>query len=203
MFRSPAVYTTYTVHETFQTRAKYQLQKSFQVINSCLLNTIIFWNKRKSDSFTYLSYFISDTMPINKHSKFFFFFFFWLCWVFVAAQTFSLDFPSGPTVRNLPVMQEPQEMQIQSLGQDDPLEKGMETHCSIHAWKIPQTEEPGGLQSIELQSRTWLKWLSMHRTFLWSWWVRAVWRLLTAMVSLVAEHRLGSEGFSIYHGSRL
>ena len=80
-------------------------------------------------------------------------------------------------------MQEPQEMQIQSLGQDDPLEKGMETHSSIHAWKIPQTEEPGGLQSIELQSRTWLKWLSMHRTFLWSWWVRAVWRLLTAMVS--------------------
>ena len=76
MFRSPAVYTTYTVHETFQTRAKYQLQKSFQVINSCLLNTIIFWNKIKSDSFKYLSYFISDTMPINKHSKVFFFFFF-------------------------------------------------------------------------------------------------------------------------------
>ena len=51
-------------------------------------------------------------------------------------------------------MQEPQQMQIQSLGQEDPLEKGMETHSSIHAWKIPQTEEPGGPQSIGLQSRT-------------------------------------------------
>ena len=34
------------------------------------------------------------------------------------------------------------------LGQEDPLEKGMGTHCSILAWRIPWTEEPGGLQSI-------------------------------------------------------
>ena len=44
-----------------------------------------------------------------------------------------------------------QEMQVQSLGQEDPLEKGMATHSSILAWKIPLTEEPGGLQSIVLQ----------------------------------------------------
>ena len=40
---------------------------------------------------------------------------------------------------------------VQSLGQEDPLEKGMVTHSSIPAWKIPWTEEPGGLQSMRLQ----------------------------------------------------
>jgi len=39
-------------------------------------------------------------------------------------------------------------MQVGSLGQDHPLEKGMATHSSILAWKIPWTEEPGGLQSM-------------------------------------------------------
>ena len=47
-------------------------------------------------------------------------------------------------------------MWVQSLGQEDPLEKGMATHSSILAWRIPWTEEPGGLQSMGLQSRTWL-----------------------------------------------
>ena len=40
-----------------------------------------------------------------------------------------------------------QEMQVQSLGQEDPLEKGMATHSSILAWKIPWTEEPDRLKS--------------------------------------------------------
>ena len=40
-----------------------------------------------------------------------------------------------------------QETQVQSLGGEDPLEKGMATHSSILAWKIPWTEEPGGLES--------------------------------------------------------
>ena len=44
-------------------------------------------------------------------------------------------------------MQERQEMQVQSLGQEDPLEKGMATHFSILAWRIPRTEKPGRLQS--------------------------------------------------------
>ena len=43
------------------------------------------------------------------------------------------------------------ETQIRSLGQEDPLEKGMATHSSILAWRIPWTEEPGGLQSMEVQ----------------------------------------------------
>ena len=47
--------------------------------------------------------------------------------------------------KNLPAMQE---TQVQSLGQEDPLEKGMATHSSILAWRIPWTEEPGRLQSM-------------------------------------------------------
>ena len=44
-------------------------------------------------------------------------------------------------------MQETQEMQVRSLGWEDPLEKEIATHSSILAWEIPWTEEPGGLQS--------------------------------------------------------
>ena len=51
-------------------------------------------------------------------------------------------------VKNLPAMQE---TWVQSLGQEDPLEKEMTTHFSILAWRIPWAEEPGGLQSIGLQ----------------------------------------------------
>ena len=51
-------------------------------------------------------------------------------------------------VKNLPAMQE---TQVQSLSQEDPLEKGMGTHSSILAWRIPWTEELGGLQSMGLQ----------------------------------------------------
>ena len=48
-------------------------------------------------------------------------------------------------------MQELQETQIRSLGQEDPLEKGMAAHSDILAWKIPWTEEPSGLQSVGSQ----------------------------------------------------
>ena len=44
-----------------------------------------------------------------------------------------------------------QESRVQSLGQEDPLEQGMATHSSTLAWRIPWTEEPGGLQSMGLQ----------------------------------------------------
>ena len=49
-----------------------------------------------------------------------------------------------------------QESQVQSLGQEDPLEKEMATHFNILAWEIPWTEEPGGLQFMEWQSQTGL-----------------------------------------------
>ena len=51
-------------------------------------------------------------------------------------------------VKNMPAIQE---TWVQSLGLEDPLEKGMATHSSILAWRIPQTEEPGGLQSTGSQ----------------------------------------------------
>ena len=49
-------------------------------------------------------------------------------------------------IKNLSAMQEPQ---VQSLGQEDPLEEGMATHSSVPAWRIPRTEESGGLWLIE------------------------------------------------------
>ena len=48
-------------------------------------------------------------------------------------------------VKNLPATHEPW---VHSLSQEDPLEKGMATHSSVLAWRIPWTEEPGGLQSM-------------------------------------------------------
>ena len=63
-------------------------------------------------------------------------------------------------VKSLPAVQE---TRIRSLGQEDPLEKEMATHSSILAWRIPWTEEPGGLQSMGSQrvrhnraTNTWL-----------------------------------------------
>ena len=51
-------------------------------------------------------------------------------------------------VKHLPAMQE---TQVQSLGQEDPLEKGMTTHSNVHARRIPWTMEPGGLQFVGSQ----------------------------------------------------
>ena len=57
-------------------------------------------------------------------------------------------FPSGSDGKESATVQE---IQVQSLGQEDPLEKGMATHSRILTWRIPRTEEPGGLQSMRLQ----------------------------------------------------
>ena len=62
-------------------------------------------------------------------------------WAFLLTQT----------IKNSPAMLE---IRVQSLDQEDPLEKGMATHSSILAWRIPCTEKPGGLQSMRLQSWT-------------------------------------------------
>ena len=64
-----------------------------------------------------------------------------LRWTYLVAQW----------VKNPPAMQEAQETHVQSLGWEDPLEKGMATHSSILAWEIPGTEEPGGPQSMGSQ----------------------------------------------------
>ena len=77
-------------------------------------------------------------------------------------------------VKNLPAMWE---TQVQSLGWGDPLEKGMPTHSSILAWRIPWTEEPGRLQSMGLQrvrhdwvtnTPLYLNGLNMHRKLQWT-----------------------------------
>ena len=57
-------------------------------------------------------------------------------------------FPVAQVVRNLPAMQE---TRVQPLDWEDPLEKGMAIHSSILSWRIPWTEEPGGLQSMGSQ----------------------------------------------------
>ena len=56
-------------------------------------------------------------------------------------------------VKNLPAVRQ---TWVRSLGWEDPLEEGMATHSSILAWRIPWTEEPGGLQSKGSQSQTQL-----------------------------------------------
>ena len=65
---------------------------------------------------------------------------------------FSLDkgFPGG-SVGKASAYSAGDQGLLQSLGQEDPLEKGMATHSSFHAWRIPWTEEPGGLQSMGSQ----------------------------------------------------
>ena len=64
-------------------------------------------------------------------------------------------------VKNLPAMRE---TQVQSLGQEDLLEKGMASHSSILAWEIPWIEEPGGRQSTGSQSQTRLTLNSVGKT---------------------------------------
>ena len=56
-------------------------------------------------------------------------------------------------VKKLPAVRE---IQVRFLGQEDPLDKGMTTRSSVFDWRIPWTEEPDGLKSTGLQSRTWL-----------------------------------------------
>ena len=67
-------------------------------------------------------------------------YFFWELWASLVAQM----------AKNLPAIQE---TWVWSLGQEDPLEKGMAINSSIFAWETPRTEEPGGLQSSKSQTR--------------------------------------------------
>ena len=62
----------------------------------------------------------------------------------------GMGFPGG-SVGKESAMQETQEIPVWLLDWEDPLEEGMATHSSVLAWRIPWTEEPGGLQSIGLQ----------------------------------------------------
>ena len=61
-----------------------------------------------------------------------------ISWVMVRNK----GFPGSSAVKNPPAMQELEELQVRSLGQEVPLEEGTATHCSILAWRIPRSEEP-------------------------------------------------------------
>ena len=80
-----------------------------------------------------------------------------------------------------------QEMRVKSLGQEDPLEKGMATHSSILSWRIPWTAEPGGLQSMGLQRvrHDWVTNTSFHSILsvcfnfiLCMFWTQELWMVL-------------------------
>ena len=73
-----------------------------------------------------------------------------------------LVFPGGSDGQESACMQE---TWVWSLGQEDPLEKGMATHSSILTWRIPWTEEPNWWATVHGVAKSWtrLKWLSMHR----------------------------------------
>ena len=66
-------------------------------------------------------------------------------WNLVEPTRWQVGFPDGSVVKNPPAIQE---MWVQSLDQEDPLENEMTIHSSILAWEIPWTEKPGGLQSM-------------------------------------------------------
>ena len=72
---------------------------------------------------------------------------------FILIKSYKLEgLPVAQMVKNLPAMKGmQQETQFQSLGREDPLEEGMATHSNILSWRIPWTEGPGGLQSMESQ----------------------------------------------------
>ena len=81
----------------------------------------------------------------------------WLQTLEQLASCRRVGFPSDSAVKSPLAMQE---MQVQSLGWKDPLEEGIASHSSILAWRIPQTEEPGGLQSMGSQ-RVRHKWSNL------------------------------------------
>ena len=70
-----------------------------------------------------------------------------------------MGFSGGSVVKSPPAMWK---MWVRSLGQEDPLEKGLATHSSILAWEISWTEEPGRLQSMELQKSDTTEKLNHH-----------------------------------------
>ena len=106
---------------------------------SSLLIFFLSWNARSTEIWMILSSWHKAFLKLQD-----------LHWGKLVILSWSLLLPwwHRETGKNLPVMQE---TQVWSLSWGDPLEKGMATHSSIVAWRIPWTEEPGGQQSKELQ----------------------------------------------------
>ena len=70
-------------------------------------------------------------------------------YIILAPTAYLYGSSSSSVVNKVPAMQELQEIWVQSLGWEDPMEKEMAIYSGILAWRTPWTEEPGGLQSIE------------------------------------------------------
>ena len=70
-----------------------------------------------------------------------------LAWIMYSTEASLVD----RSIKNPPAIQE---TWVQSLDQEDPLQKEMVTHSSLLAWEIPRTEEPGGLQSMDCKNHT-------------------------------------------------
>ena len=75
----------------------------------------------------------------------------WFSYFIYQYLSYDLGFHTGSVVKHPHVRQEPQEMQVHCLHQENRLEEGMATDASILAWRLPGTEEPGRLQSIGSQ----------------------------------------------------
>ena len=112
-------------------------------------------------------------------------------------QAFT-SLPSDSVVKNLPAMQE---MEVRSLGGEDPLEEGMATHSSILAWKIPWTEEPSGLQSMESQRigrDLATEHTHMHKPSLHSLWECFFFHVFPVSVWFSSWRAKGSSSFRLY-----
>ena len=106
------------------------------------------------------------------------------------------------TVKKLLVMQE---TWVWSLGWEDPLEKGMATHSSILAWRIPWTEEPGRIQFIGYQ-RVGHEWVTFSSSHVWMWeldykenWAPKNWCFWTVVLEKTLESPLDCKGFQPVH----
>ena len=97
-------------------------------------------------------------------------------WAFEKINLYAASWSSlvAQTVKNVPTMWE---TWVQSLGWEDPLEKGMATHSSILAWRILWIEEPGGLQSVGSQSQTRLSRRDTFLELISLCWSELVWEL--------------------------
>ena len=117
--------------------------------------------------------------------------------------TFGFGWASlvAQTIKNTPAMQE---MQVRSLGGEDPLEKEMATHSSILAWRILWTEEPGGLQSKGLQrvGHDWATSLSLSLSHheMWRDWerVKMAQLCLLFVISYIMENRIVFSAVCLY-----
>ena len=112
--------------------------------------------------FVFLGLFLNLYWGIMDRKKLYIVHMFWWIWAYSYIKHNTRSFPSGSVVKNLPATQELQDMWVQTLGQEDPLEKGMATRSSIPAWRISWAEEPGRLQGRKESDR--LKQMSMHIT---------------------------------------